>query len=112
MCGDGANDCAALSAADCGVALSEAEASLVSPFSARTLSTCSTVELIREGRACLTNSFAAFKYSIFYGITQVPTFSAVDTPFGPSPYLFFIVDSTNDDCIRTPSRFNPRNVHD
>jgi P-type E1-E2 ATPase len=35
MCGDGANDCAALRSAHCGVALSDSEASLVSPFSAK-----------------------------------------------------------------------------
>jgi len=32
MCGDGGNDCAALQAAHAGLALSDAEASLVSPF--------------------------------------------------------------------------------
>lgn len=71
MCGDGANDCAALSSAHFGVALSEAEASLVSPFSAKSLSTMSTVELVKEGRACLANAFSGFKFTIFYGAVQV-----------------------------------------
>jgi P-type E1-E2 ATPase len=38
MCGDGGNDCGALRAAHAGMALSEAEASVVSPFTSRTKS--------------------------------------------------------------------------
>eukprot|EP01125_Pyxidicula_operculata_P022675 TRINITY_DN9495_c0_g1_i1.p1 TRINITY_DN9495_c0_g1~~TRINITY_DN9495_c0_g1_i1.p1 ORF type:complete len:1230 (-),score=257.90 TRINITY_DN9495_c0_g1_i1:74-3253(-) len=70
MSGDGANDCAALSAAHCGVALSEAEASVVSPFTAKRLSILSVADLFRIGRASLANSFAVFIYTIVYGVTQ------------------------------------------
>lgn len=35
MCGDGANDCAALKAAHAGISLSEAEASIAAPFTSK-----------------------------------------------------------------------------
>ncbi len=35
MCGDGANDCAALKAADAGLCLSDIEASIAAPFTSK-----------------------------------------------------------------------------
>ncbi|EER03922.1 P-type ATPase, putative [Perkinsus marinus ATCC 50983] len=68
MCGDGGNDCGALRAAHAGMALSDAEASMVSPFSSgrdgRSLFT--VVDMIREGRACLATNIATYSFFIVY----------------------------------------------
>ena len=56
----GSNDCGALRAAHTGIALSEAEASVVSPFTSKTKSIASVVDLLKEGRASLATSFAGY----------------------------------------------------
>lgn len=68
MTGDGGNDCGALRAAHVGVALSEADASVVSPFSAKSKSVMAIFDLLREGRAALATSFASWKFIISYGL--------------------------------------------
>lgn len=70
MCGDGANDCGALKAADVGMSLSEAEASIAAPFTSKTPNISCVVELLREGRCALATSFQCFKYMALYSMTQ------------------------------------------
>ncbi|KAF1328153.1 P-type atpase, partial [Globisporangium splendens] len=71
MVGDGTNDCGALKAAHVGIALSDADASIVAPFTSRKKSITDVVELLREGRCALSTSFVAFKFMVLYSIIQL-----------------------------------------
>lgn len=62
FCGDGANDCGALKAADVGLSLSEAEASVAAPFTSRSTDIGCFLDVIKEGRAALVTSFSCFKF--------------------------------------------------
>ncbi|KAL1923846.1 uncharacterized protein VTP21DRAFT_8826 [Calcarisporiella thermophila] len=73
FCGDGANDCGALRAADAGLSLSEAEASVAAPFTSRTMDIRSVIKLVREGRCALVTSFSCFKYMALYSVIQFTT---------------------------------------
>ncbi|KAG9102700.1 hypothetical protein FRC06_001408 [Ceratobasidium sp. 370] len=73
FCGDGANDCGALKAADVGLSLSEAEASVAAPFTSRTPDIGCVIEVVREGRAALVTSFSCFKYMALYSLIQFTT---------------------------------------
>jgi len=70
MCGDGANDCAALKEANVGLALSSAEASIAAPFTSSTFDISSFIELLREGRCALVTSFQCFKWIMMYSLIQ------------------------------------------
>ena len=75
FCGDGANDCGALKAADVGISLSEAEASVAAPFTSRSFEIGCVIQVIKEGRAALVTSFSCFKYMALYSAIQFTTVS-------------------------------------
>lgn len=89
MCGDGANDCGAviltkfknnifelkflilkLKAANSGISLSNAEASVASPFTSKNPNIECVPTTIREGRAALVTSFGVIKFICMYSLTQ------------------------------------------
>ncbi|XP_039307222.1 probable cation-transporting ATPase 13A3 isoform X2 [Solenopsis invicta] len=70
MCGDGANDCGALRAANVGISLSKAESSVASPFTSKVPDISCVPKIIREGRAALVTSFGIFKFMIAYSLTE------------------------------------------
>uniref|UniRef100_A0A7N8WP32 ATPase cation transporting 13A2 n=1 Tax=Mastacembelus armatus TaxID=205130 RepID=A0A7N8WP32_9TELE len=92
MCGDGANDCGALQAADVGVSLSEAEASVASTFTSKTENISCVPLLIREGRCSLVTSFSVFRYMALYSLIQfcsVLILYTMHTTLGDWQFLFF-----------------------
>jgi magnesium-transporting ATPase (P-type) len=64
MSGDGGNDCGALKMAHVGVALSDAEASIVAPFTSLDKDIASVVAVVREGRCSLASALASYKFMI------------------------------------------------
>ena len=71
MCGDGSNDCNALKAADVGLSLSEAEASIAAPFTSKIQNISALERLLREGRCALSTSFQMFKFLAMYAFIQL-----------------------------------------
>lgn len=91
FCGDGANDCGALKAADVGISLSEAEASVAAPFTSRVFDITCVPTVIREGRAALVTSFSCFKYMSLYSAIQFTSVSflyASASNLGDFQFLF------------------------
>ncbi|KZS08802.1 putative Cation-transporting ATPase 13A2 [Daphnia magna] len=70
FCGDGANDCGALKAAHVGISLSDAEASVAAPFTAKAGNISCVPTIVREGRCALVTSFGVFKYMALYSLIQ------------------------------------------
>ena len=70
MCGDGANDCMALRAANIGVSLSEEEASIAAPFTSKNQNISCLVPLLKEGKSSLVTSIQTFKYMMMYSLVQ------------------------------------------
>ena len=100
MTGDGGNDCGALRAAHAGLALSEAEASVVSPFTTNTKSVGACVTLLREGRATLANAVASYKFLIVYGqFFSVLKLAAFFYTSIPSLAFYICIDSLTTICI-------------
>jgi len=66
MCGDGANDCGALSAANIGISLSVGEASVASPFTSKANNIQCVDKVLREGRNTVSITLDAFKYISCY----------------------------------------------
>ncbi|KAI8804374.1 hypothetical protein BJ742DRAFT_825014 [Cladochytrium replicatum] len=91
FCGDGANDCGALKAADIGLSLSEAEASVAAPFTSRSTELDCVLEVIREGRAALVTSFSCFQYMALYSLIQFTSVSllyALASNLGDFQFLY------------------------
>ena len=70
MCGDGANDCGALKAADVGVSLSQEEASIAAPFTSTNPDINCIIELLNQGKCALVTSVEIFKYMIVFSLTE------------------------------------------
>eukprot|EP00771_Trimastix_marina_P002919 gnl/Trimastix_PCT/4093.p1 GENE.gnl/Trimastix_PCT/4093~~gnl/Trimastix_PCT/4093.p1 ORF type:complete len:1496 (-),score=347.32 gnl/Trimastix_PCT/4093:114-4601(-) len=91
MCGDGANDCGALRAAQVGISLSEVEASIAAPFTSRQANISCVIRLIREGRCALVTSFQCFKYMALYSMIQffsVILLYTINSNLSDSQYLW------------------------
>uniref|UniRef100_A0A8C1IA76 ATPase cation transporting 13A2 n=1 Tax=Cyprinus carpio TaxID=7962 RepID=A0A8C1IA76_CYPCA len=86
------NDCGALRAADVGVSLSEAEASVASPFTSKSNNISCVPLLIKEGRCSLVTSFSLFKYMALYSLIQFASVLILyteKTNLGDLQFLFF-----------------------
>ena len=70
MCGDGANDCGALKAANVGMSLSQEEASIAAPFTSINPDISCIIELLKEGKCALVTSVEIFKYMVILSMVE------------------------------------------
>ena len=70
MCGDGANDCGALKAANVGVSLSQEEASIAAPFTSTNPDITCIIEVLNQGKCALVTSVEIFKYMIIISLDE------------------------------------------
>ena len=70
MCGDGANDCGALKAADVGISLSQEEASIAAPFTSTEFDVSCIINVLNQGKCALVTSVEIFKYMIVFSLTE------------------------------------------
>ncbi|ETW31939.1 hypothetical protein PFFCH_00591 [Plasmodium falciparum FCH/4] len=93
MCGDGSNDCGALKISHAGLALSNLDTSVVSPFSSKNENLKSVIDILREGRACLVTSINCYKYMLLYGFMisfiKILLFMNAHAVMSEYGYLFF-----------------------
>lgn len=69
MCGDGANDCGALKAANVGVSLTK-ESSIAGDFTSETQDISCILDILKEGKCSLATSIGIFKAMVLYSIIQ------------------------------------------
>ncbi|KAI9173310.1 hypothetical protein H9P43_007441 [Blastocladiella emersonii ATCC 22665] len=89
--GDGSNDCGALKAADVGLSLSEAEASVAAPFTSTSPDVNCVVTLLREGRAAIVTAMSSFRFMALYSFiqfTSVTTLYLVVSNLGDGQFLY------------------------
>lgn len=93
--GDGANDSAALKAADVGLSLTaDAEASVAAPFTAKNAALESILTLLLEGRAAICTGFQLFKFMALYAAVQFSNSLMMDlSGTYLSEYEFLYVDT-------------------
>ncbi|CAK59464.1 unnamed protein product (macronuclear) [Paramecium tetraurelia] len=70
MCGDGANDCSAISQAQVGISFNEADASYTAPFISRSNSIDCVIKILQQGKVSKRNFIEVFQYLISVNVIK------------------------------------------